>query len=190
MKFISKSSNLLIVLRPGFSAQPLTGTPAKPTVSVRFKDGVADVQQEELVQMMLAHPAFNGDFISAESVPSDPYALMRQSSEPAHIVTEMKFGTPISRATKGGTSHLPPELQKIVQDMATEMAKSMLPSLLENTLKGLVEAHEADKKPSVAGTPTKVKGKPGRKPKVRTEEKVVENITATPLNPATQEEVS
>ena len=145
MKFISKSSNLLIVLRPGLSAQPLTGTPAKPTISVRFKDGIADVQSQELVDMMLVHPGFNSDFISAEEVPFDPYAGTRQSSEPAHVLTEMKFGTPVKTESKGGTQNIPPELQKMVAGMAAEMAKHMLPSMIEHTLKGIVKSHEEDR---------------------------------------------
>ena len=142
MKFISKSTNLLIVLRPGLSAQPITGTPAKPTISVRFKDGIADVQNEELVQMMLAHPGFNADFISAESSPMDPYAATRQSSEPAHTMTEIKFGTPVGKETAGGSMQLPPELQKMVASMAADMAKKMLPSMVESTLKSIVKSHE------------------------------------------------
>lgn len=145
MKFISKSSNLLIVLRPGMSAQPLTGTPAKPTVSVRFKDGMADVQQEELVELMLAHPGFNGDFISAEAATTDPYAANRQSSEPAHVLTEMKFGTPVATQTKGAKAQLSPEIMKLVQQMATKMAADMLPTMVENTIKEIVSANQPAK---------------------------------------------
>lgn len=156
MKFISKSTNLLVVLRPGLSAQPLTGTPARPTISVRFKDGIADVQQQELVEMMLAHPGFNNDFISAENVPVDPYAATRQSSEPGHTVTEIKFGTPVKRENVGEHPQLPPELQKIVQGMAAEMAKKMLPSMVESTLKSIVQSREEKK--DTTGLPCPVKG--------------------------------
>lgn len=188
MKFISKSSNLLVVLRPGSSAQPITGTPAKPTVSVRFKDGIAEVNEKELVAMMLAHPGFNGDFISAEDIPVDPFAGSRQPSEPAHTVTELKFGTPVARETKGGGSQLPPELQKIVQGMAAEMAKQMLPSMVEKTLKSIVESR---------GTQPKAKKKPGRKPKNKIEKKAedVQNVNESipgPIestsNPAVKED--
>lgn len=147
MKFISKSSNLLIVLRPGLSAQPLTGTPAIATISVRFKDGVAEVQQQELIDMMLAHPGFNGDFISAEGVPVDPYAISRQSVEPTHIMTELKYGTPISKTIKGGNplAGFSPEIQKLMQEMAAKMAQQMLPSMVENTLKEIVGQHKVEK---------------------------------------------
>ena len=187
MKFVSKSSNLLVVLRPGFQAQPLTGTPAKPTISVRFKDGIADVQQEELVTLMLAHPGYNLDYISADM---DPYAASRGSSEPTHVLTEMKFGTPVSRKVVGAPNfQVPPEMTKIVEAMASEMAKKMLPSMLESTLKSLVKAHEEDKK--AAGT--KVKGKPGRKPKPKIQEtpvNTVENVPPTAENPIVQESAS
>lgn len=182
MKFISKSSNLLIVLRPGLSAQPLTGTPAKPTVSVRFKDGVAEVREQELIDMMLAHPGFNGDFISAEGVPGDPFAGTRQPSEPAHVLTELKHGTPTSR-TVGGKVQLPPELQKLVTSMAADMAKQMVPEML----KAIVETHSAAGKKAVGAKP---KGKPGRKPKVKVEEVPVQSAPEPAANPAIQESVS
>lgn len=181
MKFISKSSNLLIVLRAGLQAQPITGTPARPTVSVRFKDGVAEVQEEELVKLMLAHPGFNGDFISADIDPVDPYAASRQSSEPAHVLTDLKFGTPIARKIEGGGSQMSPELQKMIQSAAAEMAKQMIPGMI----KDILVAHEASKK-----TEVKTKGKPGRKPKNKVEEKVVESAPIGNENPLMQGEAS
>lgn len=155
MRFISKSSNLLVVLSPGLPAQPLTGTPAKPTVSVRFKDGFVDVPDGELTKLMLAHPGFNGDFISTEITDKDPYAATRSETEPAHVVTSLKYGTPVSRDVYGAKATLPPELQKIVQEAATAIAKEMLPGMLQSALKSLVAGHEASKE-------EKVKGKPGR----------------------------
>jgi hypothetical protein len=195
MKFISKNSNLLIVLRAGLSAQPLTGTPAKPTVSVRFKDGVADVQQQELIDLMLLHPGFNSDFISAENSSIDPYASTRQSSEPAHVLTEMKYGTPVSRKV-GGPAEISPELQKMVQSMAVEMAKSMLPSMVEGTLKEILASHEKNKIANGGNISKsgKVKGKPGRKPKIKPVEKLAETtgqiIPEATGNPLNQESVS
>ena len=188
MKFISKSSNLLIVLRPGLQAQPLTGTPAKATISVRFKDGVADVQNQELVDMMLAHPGFNSDFISADTVQVDPYAATRQSSEPSHVMTEMKFGTPVNRVVgKGDTPKFSPEIQKLIQDMAVEMAKKILPSMVESTIKGIVESHKAEKE-DTAPVEKKEKGKPGRKPKAKISPD--KDIPQETSNPAIQESAS
>lgn len=182
MRFISKSSNLLIVLKPGFSSQPLTGTPATPGVSVRFKDGIAEVPDGELTAMMLKHPGYDGDFISAESVNNvDPYAYLRQESEPQHVVTELKFGSPVSRHVEGGKKSLPPELAKIVQDMAVNMAKEMLPTMLESALQGLVKAHESNK---AVAAPAKAKGKPGPKPKAKAGEKSSVQSVPVPSVPA------
>lgn len=176
MKFISKSTNLLIVLRAGLPAQPMIGMPGKPNISVRFKDGVADVQQQELIDMMLAHPGFNVDYIAADSVPVDPFVAARKASEPAHEMIEMKYGTPENRQVGGGDpTKLTPEMQKLVKAAAEEMAKAMLPSMVEHTLKTLV----ADRKEAKA--PGKKRGrKPGRKPKAEVPEIIAENMPAQP----------
>ena len=169
MKFISKSSNLLVVLKPGLSAQPITGTPALPTVSVRFKDGMAEVVQDELITMMLNHPGFNSDFISAEDAYGDPYAASREESEPAHVVTELKHGTPVSRKTHGPKEKLPDGMQKLVQETATElakeMAKDMLPGMVKETLKAMAAEAEEENKTETEEEPAKkeVKAKTAKK---------------------------
>lgn len=147
MKFISKNSNLNIVLRPGMSAQPLTGTPAVPTLFVRFKDGIANVEQEELVQMMLNHPGFNNDFIAADDLGTDPYAYLRQDSEPTHVIEEIRFGHPVSRNVPPVKGELPVEIKKMIQEQATAIAKEMLPSMVAATLKEIVA--ESKKEPTV-----------------------------------------
>lgn len=162
MKFISKSSNLMIVLRPGMQAQPLTGTPAVPTLSVRFKDGVAEVEQPDLIKMVLAHPGFDSDFIASENISTDPYATARTSSEPTHEVTELKFGTPVSRVVKPGDEpKLSPEIQKLVQSAAIELAKTMLPGMVEETLKKIISNNEENKETTIQKSV--IKRRPGRK---------------------------
>jgi len=170
MRFVSKNANLLIVLRPGLSSQPLTGTPARSMLSVRFKDGVADVPEGELVDMMLKHPSYNSDFVSVETPESkDVFASNRQDSEPAHTITELKFGTPVSRETVGGTKKkLSLEMEKLVKEAAVAMAKEMLPGMLEAGLKELVTTHVKNKK--------KTKGRPGRKPVKKVEELAEEEV--------------
>ena len=138
MKFISKNSNLHVILRPGLPAQPLTGSPAKATISVRFQNGVADIQQEELVQMMLNHPGFNMDFIAADDRGTDPYSSHREDAEPQHVLTEMRYGHPVCRNVSPVKTKLPPELMQIVRIQAESMAKQMLPGMVEEVLKSLV----------------------------------------------------
>ena len=174
MKFISKSSNLLVVLKPGIQAQPLTGTPAIPTLSVRFKEGVAEVKEEALVSMMLAHPRFNKEFVSADNLSTDPFVKGRKSIEPTHEMTKIKYGTPVAREIKGGDKpELSPAMEKIVKESATALAKELLPNMVKDTLEQLVKNK---KKPG-----RKPGKKPGRKPgrkigKVSTPEPVIEEI--------------
>ena len=150
----------MIVLKPGLSAQPLTGSPPVPTVSVSFKEGVVDVPEGPLTEMMLKNPAFGSDYVSADSVNNvDPFAYGRTEMEPQHVVTELKYGTPQARHVEGGgKAKLPPELAKIVQDAAAEMAKAMLPSMMETMLKTMVEQSASAKvgeKATAGKTPVK-----------------------------------
>lgn len=146
MKFISKNGNLMVVLRPGLPAQPVTGTPPTPTIFVRFVNGVAEVNDEKLVEMMHNHPGFNADFISAGEVAVDPYAHRREETEPVHIIQEMMYGHPGKRTVSQTKPKLPPELMKMITDQAQEIAKQMLPGMVKETLKAMVQdrqnAHE------------------------------------------------
>jgi hypothetical protein len=151
MKFISKTNNLHIILRPGISEQPLTGTPARAAISVRFQDGVANVEQDELVEMMMRHPGFNIDYIAADEAGTDPYAYLRQDSEPAHVITEMRYGQPENRTASPVKRQLPPEIRKMVQEQATEIAKQMLPSMVEEALKTIVSSRAQDEAPAPEG---------------------------------------
>ena len=160
MRFASKSTNLHIILRQGLPAEPMLGKPATPAISVRFKDGAAEVKDESLIEMMLAHPGFNSDFISIEERMGDPYGLNRVSSEPDHIITEMAYGTP-TRKTVGPGPQLSPELkqliaqeaQSIAKPIAIELAKAMLPSLLEEAMKGAKPVEENDVPAPIVQTP-------------------------------------
>ncbi len=154
MKFISKSSNLYIVLRPGMQAQPLTGTPAVPTLGARFQNGIIDVQDEAQVEMMRKHPGYNVDFIEADPITNhDPFKYLRQEVEPAHVLQEMKYGQPTGRNVSPTQATLPPEILKMIQDQAMEMAKEMLPGMLKAIVaeanKDKVSAESTDTSESV-----------------------------------------
>lgn len=142
MKFVSKSTNLHIILKPGLPAQALTGTPAVPTVSVRFIDGIVDVTDEKMSQLMLKHPGFGVDYILADT-PIDPYAHQRQPSEPDHIITEMIGGVPTKRiAPNSAPINLTPEIRKFLADKAMEMAKEMIPQLLKAAVEDMASKKE------------------------------------------------
>ncbi len=142
MKFISKNSNLNIILRPGQQAQPITGTPAVSALSVRFQNGLADIHEENMVEMMLRHPGFNQDFIAVDETGTDPYAHLRAGSEPQHVTTELKYGHPVARSAPPVSTQLPPEIKKLITEQATaiaaEMVKAQMPDLMAEAIKAVM----------------------------------------------------
>jgi len=168
MKFVSKSSNLNIILRAGIEGEKLTGRPATPAIFIRFRDGIANVENEDLVEMMLAHPGCHGDFIPVEDSTSDPYRHQRSESEPQHIITEMAYGMPSTRLVGKTKTVLPPELMKLVQAEALQMFTAAMKEMKEQasvlsvpqeapekTTDADVQESEAPVEPSVTKKTTK-----------------------------------
>lgn len=153
MKFISKNSNLRVVLKPGLSAEPLAGRPAVHGVYVKFEDGVANILDEGTIDLMLKHPAFNVDFIAGDEVQKDPF--VRRPSEPEHQMMEINYGH-AGKVTNPTTpiTNLPPELKKAITDLAMGMAKEMTEKAVKEvltTLKGAVaEAKQSEKESAPA----------------------------------------
>lgn len=147
MKFISKSSNYMIVLKAGVSGNSLTGEPMKPGLSVRFRDGVAEVKDEDMITRMKNSDGFRaGDFIAVEDESEDPYESMRVGLEPEHIITEMQYGHPTGRQVSAAKKQLPPEIKKMITDQATEIAKSMVKDMIPGIMEELRSSMVADTK--------------------------------------------
>lgn len=142
MKFVAKNSNLRIILEPGLAAQPISGMPAKPTIFVKFTDGIADVRDEELVKKMINHSGFQTDFIAIDEKGEDPYAYNRQEIEPTHFITELKYGTPQGTVSSAKKNVMSPELAKLINAQAMEMVKKMLPDAVESVLRGYQQQKE------------------------------------------------
>lgn len=136
-KFVSKSSNLLVVLRPGIPGNILTGTHAVSGLSVRFRDGFADVKDEEIAELMMKHNGFNQDFILAEDE-RDPFSHTRSEVEPMHTITDMKYGMPAGRLQSKVKPQLSPEAMKYVEDLAQSRLKELLPEALSAILPAAV----------------------------------------------------
>ena len=134
MKFISKNANLRIVLRHSMPAEPMTGRLAVPGLYIKFENGIVNVNNEEHIEMMLAHSGFDSDFIQVKEEQADPYKNIRRENEPDHLITEFEHG----RAEKlKGSSHnvrLDPKLKNAAVEMAKEMAKEMAPQLAKDML--------------------------------------------------------
>lgn len=90
---------------------------------------------------MLTHMGYNSDFIAVDDNGNDPFAFNRVEAEPAHVITEMKYGHAESSIGTPRKFKMDPEMQKAISEMANEMAnkrmKEMLPGLLEETLKSM-----------------------------------------------------
>lgn len=139
MKFIAQNSNLMIVLRPGIPGSHLSGKEPVPGMYVKFQDGMVIVNDEEQIRMMLKHPGFNTDFISAEEVTRDPFSYRRSEMEPGHIIQQVKYGHVEGVQSSAKKVPLTPEMNKIIEDLANAKIKELLPGILENTLKELAK---------------------------------------------------
>lgn len=143
MRFISKNSNLRVVLSPGLPAEPLAGRLAVPGINVKFLNGVADVSDADMISKMLAHPGFNSDFISAEDIHGefkDPYAQFREEMEPAHVISEVKYGQLEKSIATPKKLKVPPEIESLLNSKALEIARALLPEMIKETLAGLAGA--------------------------------------------------
>jgi len=150
MRFVSKCSNLRLILRPGIPANLIGGTLGDPGLSVKFKDGTLDVYDEEVITKLKRHPGFNSDFICVDDSGTDPFASYREEQEPNHVITEIKYGH-VERTTGSPRKvKIPPELQNVINQQAMEMAKKMLPDMIKETLEKFSEmkAERAVKEPS------------------------------------------
>jgi len=149
MKFVSRSANYCVILKHGMAAEPLSGKPALSAVSVKFQNGIATSDNEEICDLLLKHPAYKSDYILVEEEGKDPYSEVRGENEPEHDMIEVKFGTAGKNLNPKGTNKLSAAHAKIITDMAKDMAIKMAPELAKEMLKSLVDK---DKKAEPAST--------------------------------------
>jgi len=146
MKFISKNANYRIVLKHGMPSEPLTGRAQVHGLYVKFENGVALVSNEETVKLMLSHPAFNKDFVSADGIASDPYKVQRGLSEPEHDIVNIEYGRVAKNINPKPKFNLTPEMNKHIATLATEMAKDMAISMTKGILENMVGKNEGQDK--------------------------------------------
>lgn len=174
MKFVSKSSNLMVVLKPGFPGNHLTGTAPVTGVYVKFSNGMVDVKEDSLVEMMKKHPAFNMDFIAVDEAAKeeDPFAYYRSENEPTHVTSEVKYGQLEKSQSSAKAKPMHPDLKNAIQAEATRLAGAMVKEMLPNLIKEALSSISAEGKKE-AGTNVKIEGK------VK-ESKVKKDESATP----------
>ena len=137
MRFISKSSNLMVVLRPGIPGSTITGQQPINGIYIKFSGGVVDVKDEKFIEMLKQHPGFERDFILVDEKSEDPFDYYRREVEPAHIITEMKYGHAEKSTGSAKNTKLSPEIKAFLQEEATKMAKAMLPDMMKEVLKSM-----------------------------------------------------
>lgn len=135
MKFVSKMSNLRIVLRPGIQAQPITGTPAVPTLFLQFKDGVAETENEEILNLILKHRGLERIFIKVEEGTAQKFEA-NKTAEPVHVLSEIEHGKVKNRSTNPiGKTEAQEKMEKLVKEEAKKIALAMIPELLKEMAK-------------------------------------------------------
>lgn len=139
-RFISKNSNLRIVLKHGIPPEPITGRLAVPGLYIKFENGVVNVSDEETIKLMMSHDGFNSDFILANEEETDPWKWQRRDKEPAHKLTELKYGhvektlTP-KRQLDGMSVEKRMLFEKMVEDTAKKIAVPLAKKMLKEVLK-------------------------------------------------------
>ncbi len=172
-KFVSKNSNLMVVLSPGIPGSPITGQQPKSGIYVRFQSGVVEVKDDHLAEMLRKHQDFNIDFLEIKPEELDPYAYNRDEIEPAHVIAEIKYGHSEKLIGSKKKVKLSPEVQKLLETEAVRMLPGLLkanPQILGDILKELASA--AAKKEDKA----EVKRGPGRPKAEQKEEGVSDEV--------------
>lgn len=184
VKFISKHSNLRLVLRPGLPGNHLTGQLPVPAIYIRFQDGVAVLSDEELITKMLAHSGFGRDFIKVEENDMDPYNKTRKEAEPRHLVAEMDHGyVGKTDASPMKGKPLSPELELIATARAKELAKEILMEMAQQQ-----QAAKAPEQPAEAvSTPPAPQPVQKATKKPKNNKKIAKKVEVAPPAPKVAE---
>lgn len=148
MRFISKNSNLRLILKPGLPAEPLTGRPSDPGISVKFQDGLLEVTDQIIIDKMMSHAGLTMDFWAvADGELKDPFKHMREEIEPVHQIMEFKYGRPETMLTSPKKAKFAPEVEKMLNERAFEIAKELLPGMIDQLLKAGIAKQAAEAAP-------------------------------------------
>jgi len=137
MKFVSKSNNLRIVLRPGVPSERITGRIAIQGLYIKFEGGVVNVVDEETIKLMLAHPGYGTDFFDAEIKPKGMTMGDERSSEPAHDVMEIENGYIKKNLNPKAKITLTPEMKQLINEMAVEVGAKIAEEKFSQLKEGL-----------------------------------------------------
>ena len=157
MKFYSKFSNHRIVLKPGIPGEPLLGRQPQAGIYVKFESGVADVKDQEVIDLLMQNRSFGKTIIAEEGeVKEDPYASQRRDTEPEHNVTNIEYGHIGKNQNPKPALAMSREQKAIVIEMAKGMAKEMAPELAKSMLLEMAAERKAaasEEAPQEVATP-------------------------------------
>lgn len=108
------------------SAEPLAGKSAVPGLYVRFEDGLATVDDPELIKLMMNHAAYGSDFTKIAEEEEAIWNAKPVNSEPEHSMMNIEYGHPGKEQNPKGPVPLNPELQKYITDLATKIALQII----------------------------------------------------------------
>ena len=168
-KFVSKNSNYMVVLKPGVEGNRNLGTHAVPGLYIKFQSGVVDIKEEKIADQLREHPSFGIDFVEVKQEEIDPYEDQRQDVEPAHVISEIKYGHNERAAGTGQKVKMSPALKKMIEGEAMKMLPALLksnPKVLKDLIMGLAAEMKASE-PTVEEAPkapvTETKKESGKK---------------------------
>ena len=144
--FVSKNSNLMIVLRPGVKAEPLLGLPGKEPLHLKFQDGKLRIEDENVAtQLIESAPYKRGSFILVDEQEIDPYKYRRKENEPGHNVSELKYGTVVGTNLKDNKVKLKPEVLEAIEKQQKLKFNELLNGLKEQIKSGDLSAITGEK---------------------------------------------
>jgi hypothetical protein len=123
--------NYRIVLRAGLPGEPLLGRPPVPGLSVKFNGGEALVNDDTVNKLLFANEAYNMDYFCADNMVKDPFINARAKIEPAHVLTEFKYGHVDSVKASQVPATLPPAIRKMIDEEIERGTRARLAEILE-----------------------------------------------------------
>lgn len=148
IKFVSKNSNYMIVLKSGIEGSRVLGTQAVPGLYIKFQAGSVDIKEESVVKMLREHPSFGIDFVEVKQDEIDPYVDTREDIEPAHTSTEIVHG--MAGKSIGAPKKITPEIKKLIEKEALKMLPDLLksnPKILKDIILDLAKEMKSKETP-------------------------------------------
>lgn len=124
----------MLVLKPGIPGDHLIGRASVPGLYIRFRDGIAEVKDDEMINLMKVSEGYkNGDFVAVDEKGEDPFAENRTPIEPVHVISELKYGHPEGRKVSEVPVKLPISVKKLIEAEAKKMAQKMFDEMVKDS---------------------------------------------------------